>query len=47
MEFLSKAFQWLVGLTRNQPPGEIHVLMELIAAVRDAWADPENDPIWQ
>jgi hypothetical protein len=29
----------------NQPPAEIHALMELISDVRDAWADPENDPI--
>jgi hypothetical protein len=45
MEFLLKGFQWLDTADENQPPSEIHALMELIADVRDAWADPENDPI--
>lgn len=45
MEFLLKAFQWLDAADVNQPPAEMNALMELIADVRDAWADPANDPI--
>ncbi|MCU1250614.1 MAG: hypothetical protein JWQ49_3643 [Edaphobacter sp.] len=45
MEFLLKAFQWLDTADENQPPAETNALMELIADVRDAWADPDNDPI--
>ena len=45
MEFLLQAFHWLETADENQPPAEINALMELIANVRDAWADPENDPI--
>ena len=45
MAFLHKAFEWLEKAGDDQSPTEVHALMELIADVRDAWADPENDPI--
>jgi hypothetical protein len=45
MAYLYRAFEWLDTANDNQPPTEIHALMELIADVRDSWADPENDPI--
>lgn len=45
MEFLCKGLHWLDSADAKQPPAEIHALMELISDVRDAWADPDNDPI--
>jgi hypothetical protein len=45
MIYLYRGFRWLDTANDNQPPTEIHALMELIADVRDSWADPENDPI--
>jgi hypothetical protein len=45
MEFLCEGLHWLDSADTNQLPAEIHALIELISDVRDAWADPENDPI--